>query len=218
MKTPNLRWAAVALLLAVSVVHAQSVPDPKIIVQGSGYSQVLHGLTFTVAANAKGGGSASFYNASGLDWGELTLETIMPYGLLDGTWSALDCPRFYDVTSDLFVDSALSFGPSSLTIRLFGLDDEHPGIPFTDEVGEPGKHVESGPRGSHFSINLDNSGTPGAGGWFGSDHKPLVLSATATPAISPVPEPATIGLVLVGLLAIGLPCLRRRSPARRDTA
>ena len=193
-------------------MHAGSIPDPKILVAGSGYSEVLYELNFTFAANATGGGSFDFYNASGVDWVELSIATPMPYGFIDDVWVALDSPTYYDVSSDLFVSSALSFGAGGLTIRFSGLDDGHNGIPSLDrslkgEAEDDDPDEPEGPRGSHFSVNLDTDpGTPGEGGWLGLESSPLAFAASA----NPVPEPGTFVLVLGSLLAVGLGSRRRR--------
>lgn len=202
-------WVVGALCLAVSTAQAGTIPDPKILVMGSGYSEVLHDLDFTFAANPSGGGSLDFFNASGVDWAELSIATAMPYGIIGNVWVALNSPQYYNVASDLFTDSALSFGTSSLTIRLFGLDSQHPGIRFTggNPGGNPGGKADNeAPYGSHFFINLDNTDTPDVGGWLGEGGEPLAFRATATPA----PEPGTFVLVLGGLLALGLRFRRRR--------
>jgi hypothetical protein len=206
-----LRFALVigALSLSVSAAHSSTVPDPKILVAGTGYSQPLYELSFTFAANSTGGGSFDFQNASGVDWGELDIMTSMPYGYVDGSWVPLDNPAYYEVASDLFASSALFFGANSLAIRLFGLDGEHHGIPYSPFF-PPGKSEDgksdAPPFGSHFLINLDNADTPGVGGWFDANHGPLSFDGVATP----VPEPGTFALVLGGLLAIGLGSRRRR--------
>lgn len=129
----------------------------------------------------------------------------MPYGEIGGIWSPLDSPNFYDVSSDLFTNSALSFGKGSVTILLSGLDDGHGGIPSTP--GIPGnKSRDEDPWRSHFSIGLDNDpGIPDVGGWFDENRYPLTFRATA----NPVPEPGTFVLVFGGLLAMGLRSRRR---------
>ena len=192
-------WVVAALSLVASATHAGTVPDPKILVAGSGYSEALYELNFTFAANSAGGGNFHFYNASSINWENLRISTAMPYGFIDDVWVALDSPKYYDVSSDLFTGSALSFGSNSLTILFSGHDDGHPGIPSVVFIPQDKGGFES-PKGSHFSINLDDDGTPGAGGWLGEDGGPLVFNATA----NAVPEPGTIVLLLGGLLAMGL--------------
>lgn len=49
-------WVVAALSLAASAVQAGTVPDPKILVMGSGYSTPLYGLNFSFAAKSTGGG------------------------------------------------------------------------------------------------------------------------------------------------------------------
>jgi hypothetical protein len=205
MNRLRLTWVVAALSLAASATHAGTVPDPKILVAGSGYSEALYELNFTFAANSTGGGNFDFYNASGVDWEDLSIATAMPYGFIDDIWVALDSPTYYDVSSNLFTDSALSFGPNSLTIRLFGRDDGHNGIPFTPFT--PGNKLESeDPWGSHFFISLDNYEHPGIGGWLDENAAPLAFNATA----NAVPEPETIVLLLGGLLAMGFRSRRGR--------
>lgn len=209
MNRLRVAWVVAALSLAVSAAHAGTIPDPKILVMGSGYSTPVYGLSFTFAANSSGGGSRDFCNASGIDWVELSIATAMPYGWVEGVWVALDSPAYYDVGSSLFTDSGLSFGTNSLTIRLFGLDDGHNGIPFIEDPPGPGSKAEldnEDPWGSHFFISLDNAQTPGVGGWLGKNQNPLVFGATA----NPVPEPGTFALVLGGLLVLGLRSRRGR--------
>ena len=172
---------------------------------GSGYSEDLYGLAFNFASTTNGGGNFPFHNASGVDWWELRIATAMPYGYVDDVWVALDSPTYYDVASDLFTSSALSFGDGGLTIRLWGLDDGHTGIPSTS-FGPGDKSDREGGWGSHFTINLDDGETPGTGGWLGESHGPLAFSATA----NPVPEPATFALVLGGLLVLGFRSRRQR--------
>lgn len=206
MKTLRIVWVVAALSFATAAARADAVPDPKIIVQGSGYSQGLYGLDFAFVANSTGGGSFDFSNESGIDWTELNISTAMPYGYTNDGWAALDSTSYYTISSELFTSSALSFGTNSLTIHLFGVDDGHGGIPFTGAV-PMNKSEGEAPWGSHFSINLDNNPLdPGIGGWLGADHSPLGFDGTA----NPVPEPGTCALLLGGLLALGLRSRRKK--------
>lgn len=207
MNTLRISAIAVAFTLAVSAAQAGSLPDPKILIAGSGYSQTVYELNFSFGANATGGGSFDFFNSSGIDWAELNLATAMPYGYVDDVWRALDSSLYYDIQSDLFASSALSFGTNGLAIRFYGLDESHPGIPSAGmgKLHKSDNDPGGPPWGSHFSINLDNPGTPGEGGWLGANRDPLSFDAAA----APVPEPATFALLFGGLLAIGLRYRRR---------
>jgi hypothetical protein len=201
MNTLRTVWLVAALVLVASVARASGTPDPKILVAGTGYSQTLYGPTFGFAANATGGGNFDFLNNSGQDWTELHITTAMPYGYLGESWVPLDNSEYYDVSSDLFTDSAIRFGASTLTIDLFGLDVEHNGIPTA--ILKQGGAGKDG-WGAHFLISLDNIDTPEVGGWFGVDHAPLSFDASA----NPVPEPGTFALLLGGLV-VGALCYRR---------
>ena len=202
-------WILGILSLAASVTHAGAVPDPKILIAGTGYSEILYGPNFGFTSNPTGGGILDFVNASGFDWLQLSINTTIPYGYVDDVWVALDSPQYYDVSSELFADSVLLFGDNSLTIHFFGVDVDHPGIPYAEFFSGNKDQIDP-PFGSHFTIGLDNDNTPGVGGWLGPDHGPLTFGASANPA----PEPATGALLLGGLVALGI-CLRRsKSPAR----
>jgi hypothetical protein len=217
MKTLQTVFVVMALLVVTGAARAERTPDPKILIAGAGYSQVLTSPLFSFTATSGGGGGFDFENASGLNWEALTLALSMPYGLVGGSWTPLNSPEFYDIASDLFVSNSIDFGPNDLTLRFWGVDDSHPGIPTVFGGHDPGfRDDEPEPPGSHFFVNLDDSpSNPDVGGWLGENHDPLTFQATGS--VTPIPEPASGLLLLGGVLALGLGGRRRRAQSRRKT-
>lgn len=166
MKSLHVFLVLTFVLVCVMGVFANSVPDPKVIINdptcASGCSSV--GTHFTFSTPASGIGDVFFQNNSGVSWSTLRLvESGIPA-------SAVTC------ATNAFLSCALgTLGNGKTFIFLSGLDETHAGIP----------------NGHAFVISFECL----QGCWPGN----LGFSGAANLASATVPEPATVGLVLLGL-------------------
>ena len=171
---------AVSVLLVASVAFADSIQDPKIIIQGVSGSAPTQlngcptqgcthvGTTFTFGVPANGKGKLYFTNTSGQNWSTLALfETGVAA-------SDISCIQ------NLFLSCTVkTLASGAVEILLSGVNGTH--NPLTGIL-----------NGQSFSIGfgcLNGSCWPG-----GLD---FTARANAT-----VPEPATVALMLTGLGAI----------------
>ncbi len=198
------------ILFAAGTASAGGDPDPKILIAGTGYSQILISPYFSFTATSTGGGTFDFLNGTMLDWEELWLDVALPYGWIDDAWVPLNSSGYYDLGSELFLSNSISFVDDGVTLHFWGVDESHPGIPGAPIIpGLDFRDQGSDSTASHFSIILDDSpGVPDVGGWLGEDHQPLTFSALGGSA--PIPEPTSGILVLSGLLVVGLGVGRRK--------
>lgn len=168
------------LLLCVfaGFAHADSAPgDPTMVVNDptcDGPCPVTAGVPFTFQANSAGGGTFSFEVNPGGGLSSLEVETF-------GTFAN---------TSDVHCSNSLFL----CTVNFIG--------DVTDIYFTPCTDCNSSgiPAGHPFSIDLDDPGTPGVGGW-GADRQFTaeadVNGPTTTPFITP--EPSTLCLMATGI-------------------
>jgi hypothetical protein len=176
-------FVTVALLLG-SFAKADSVPvDPVMGVDdptscGQGCTGV--GTTFSFFSDANGGGINHFQNQSGVDWTSL---------LIDVTTNGGELPS-------VPADTITCFTNAFATCQSFDLADGTTAIYLTGVFTLP----DDIPNLAFFTINLndDQSAIGADAGHWGSGRE---YDATAN-APSPVPEPAAITLLGVGLGAL----------------
>jgi hypothetical protein len=165
------------VLSSALVVHADGISpsDPKILIgRGSG-SKPIKTLSFSVAADFKGGGFFPFDNATGQDWVGLILTVTFK--------NAVDAKAALTCESDIF-------NSNDCASSRHGITDT-----FTFSGG---KGI---PKNSEFFLDLNDDGTLNGNHGRESDvggFKMVTLTATTAP------EPATLPLLLAGLVGIWL--------------
>ena len=199
MKIRCLAFPIFILLVSATVVHADGVPvDPKMVVNDplcfEGCGTALESTVFSFSSNANGGGFLTFQNVSGLTWTSLLIETGSdPFNV---PANSVTCQ------TNAFLSCQVSDLAGGITAMFFS--------------GTNGETVLGIPNDFNFTINLNDDlpggGTnvdPGGSGGWGANR---IFNAAAN-VPSPVPEPATLTLMGVG---IGALVARKKLRGRRQ--
>jgi hypothetical protein len=171
-----------------ALAHADTVPvDPKMQVSdptcGVGCT-IVTGTSFSFSSNVSGGGFLTFENQSDSNWSSLLIETT---GIAANSVNA---------SSNLFSNPVLVYNIGDLLVIYFSgvsgpncIEGCFPGIPNTSDQNV-------------FTINLNddigefaNTDPNGSGGWGPN----LAFTGDANVPAPPVPEPATLTLMVAGL-------------------
>jgi|HubBroStandDraft_5_1064220.scaffolds.fasta_scaffold00914_7 hypothetical protein len=180
------RFCALALLLAVSsaMAFADGIQDPKIIIKGAGSgSNVAQGkceqcigvgMNFSFTVPANGSGSLFFTNESGKNWSSLKLiEKGVP-------------------AADVSCSSSLFSSCTTKTLKNGSVEILLSGVQGGAQWRDHGIM-----NGQNFSINFSCvKGSCWPGGLTFNGHG-------GTSSTGSTPEPGTIGLLVVGLGALG---------------
>ncbi len=180
------RLCALALLLAVSsaMAFADGVQDPKVIIKGAGGGSnvpqgscpqcVGVGINFSFSVPQSGSGSLFFTNTSGKNWTSLKLiEKGVP-------------------AADVKCSSSLFSSCTTQTLKNGSVE-----ILLSGVKGGGAQWADRGiMNGQNFSINFSCvQGNCWPGG--------LTFNGHAGTSVGSVPEPGTIGLLVIGLGALG---------------
>lgn len=187
MRKSRFLWLCSLCLLFSGMVFADSVPpgDPVIQVDDpvcpeEGCQTVVSNQQFTFSANANGGGTTTFQVGGNVGFTTIDIETQGIFSSIEDVQCLSDkftCQvRFLDGVTDMFF-TANNFCEFECTIGF--------------------------PVGDVFSVDLDNFGTPGVGGWGAGQQFFAIANITqpTSPRI-PTPEPSSLLLLPAGALVL----------------
>jgi hypothetical protein len=194
MTSARFVFLAALLLGSAAFAHADGVPvDPVIDVSdpltcGEGCTSVGQDLSFIFFSDGAGGGINLFQNNSGMSWFNLLVETgSSPFNVPAST---VTC------TSNAFQTCQVSDLAGGITAMfLSGLSETFTGIP----------------NGAFFTIELNDIKGIDGGSW--GPFREFDAKANTT---NPVPEPATLTLLGVGLGALVAKRAKRWLPSQRQ--
>jgi hypothetical protein len=191
MKYRYFFFLAFLLLGSAALAYADGAPvDPRMIVSdpvcGEGCVAV-EGTTFSFESDVNGGGFLTFQNVSGIDWFSLLIETgSVPFHVPANTVTCETNAFQHCQVSDLSGGITAMYLSGVTTDGPFGIRN-----------------------GDVFTIELNDVVGVDGGGW--GSFRNFDASANVS---SPVPEPATLTLLGVGLGAL---LAKRRFPRPRDS-